>query len=157
MTKQQRNMPTMKEIRAHWAAWVQDTLGDVDESPVRLANGRSAGLCYACGMYEPGCERAHIVARANGGLDTVENLHPLCPPCHKASEHVEGDDYWRWLESWTLTEATLAKAFWLDFGSAARLVARVLRGEDAMLADFCNRAPTLQRRTSRCLVGRARR
>jgi hypothetical protein len=51
----------------------------------------------ACGIPKGGAVRAHIVPRACGGPDTVENLHILCDWCHHNSEFLEGDTYWRWL------------------------------------------------------------
>jgi hypothetical protein len=53
------------------------------------------GTCFACGM--DGAERAHILARAVGGGDEVENLHILCGVCHKDSEYLDGGRYMGWL------------------------------------------------------------
>lgn len=128
MSSQKRTMPTMTQVRAHWAGWVRDTLDDEDESPVTMEDGRKGGLCYACGLYWADCERAHIVARCNGGTDTVDNLHPLCRSCHKASELHEGDDYWLWLDSWTLTKAMCARLFYLNPSAAATLMADYVAG-----------------------------
>lgn len=38
--------------------------------------------CIRC--LEPArCERAHVIDRCYGGLDGVQNIVPLCVPCHK--------------------------------------------------------------------------
>ena len=37
--------------------------------------------CERCGVH--GIDAHHIVPRADGGADEVENLHALCVACHK--------------------------------------------------------------------------
>lgn len=110
---QSRRMPTRSAIMAYWSK--QLMRDDADPvRPYKLAVGAKTGwdsplefresldVCWACGMdWGDGdaahTERAHITARCNGGADAVENLHLLCPMCHRASESVEGDMYWEWL------------------------------------------------------------
>lgn len=44
------------------------------------------GRCRACGWAPRGfdrIERAHLVARSQGGGDVDDNLVPLCSPCHR--------------------------------------------------------------------------
>lgn len=53
--------------------------------------------CFACGMAGEETERCHIFPKCKGGADTVENLHLLCPECHKQSEMLYEDEYWEWL------------------------------------------------------------
>jgi len=126
MTGQQRTMPTAAQVRSHWAAWFLQTHDDVDDSP-QTEGDASVSLCYACGYYWPDCERAHIVARCNGGSDSVENLHMLCKTCHRASEPYEGDAYWEWITGWTITHAILARRFAESPGAVAEVVVRSLR------------------------------
>ena len=86
-----RKMPSKRQIKTHWAEklvyWEKfDSVEEVWE----------ADYCWACGMLE-NTERAHIQSRWRGGDDNVENLHLLCPDCHKASEFLDGDVYIVWL------------------------------------------------------------
>ena len=46
-------------------------------------------ICRECGQV-PSSTAAHIVARADGGQDTMANLRGLCGPCH-SSETAERD------------------------------------------------------------------
>lgn len=39
------------------------------------------GRCLRCGRSAR-CERAHLIDRSQDGLDGVQNLVPLCFPCH---------------------------------------------------------------------------
>lgn len=48
----------------------------------KLINGRwTGGKCATPGCIRPGQICDHIVARADGGADTVENLRWLCRAC----------------------------------------------------------------------------
>jgi hypothetical protein len=72
------------------------------------------GLCFACG-FDAGrssgkLDRAHIIARCEGGPDTVDNLHILCLSCHKASEGLLGDPYWAWLAERTFLDRAIQVA-----------------------------------------------
>lgn len=96
-----RKMPTERAIRRHWRAWLADREGNFDAKEA---------LCFACGMIEE-CERAHILARCDGGDDGVDNLHMLCRVCHKVSEGLSGDGYWLWLDSWTFRDRTMHELF----------------------------------------------
>ena len=89
--KNPRRMPTKKAIKTHWAKWLVyfEKFDSVDEL-------FEADYCFACGMEEK-TERAHILAKFKGGSDEVDNLHLLCPQCHKASEFMDGVDYNKWL------------------------------------------------------------
>jgi len=45
------------------------------------------GKCYCCGAELEGLaswEAGHILAAANGGPDTIENLRPVCSTCNKS-------------------------------------------------------------------------
>jgi 5-methylcytosine-specific restriction endonuclease McrA len=55
-------------------------------------------FCFACGMVGR-VERAHIVAYSLTKDNSVENLHLLCEHCHRESEGISGEAYWRWLRA----------------------------------------------------------
>ena len=75
---------------------------DVTDLWNRYQNGLSAAeateddYCFACG-FKARTERAHIQASVEGGEDDVENLHLLCPDCHRQSELLSGYEYYEWL------------------------------------------------------------
>jgi 5-methylcytosine-specific restriction protein A len=39
-------------------------------------------MCTAAGRVTPATQLDHIVPKAKGGTDSVDNLQPLCKPCH---------------------------------------------------------------------------
>lgn len=97
--KQQRKMPTERQIREYWAEWLSSENSDKFDSP---QEAREKGVCFACGMKAMGnIERAHITARCEGGTDTLDNLHMLCKACHKDSEFLSGDAYFQWFRERT--------------------------------------------------------
>ena len=96
----ERKMPTEKAIRSHWVDRLWKIKGfDCPEEFME------PGVCFACTMVYgilngKGCiERAHIKARVAGGDDSLENLHMLCPVCHKDSEFIPIENYMGWLVS----------------------------------------------------------
>lgn len=99
---QYRSMPSVRAIREYWAP-VLARIGKYDSVTEALDP-----TCFACGFDTvPGCrglERAHILSRVSGGADTVDNLHMLCPMCHKASEFLTGEPYWIWLSERTIVD-----------------------------------------------------
>ena len=105
--KDRPKLPTHKVIRDHWRSWCWDRHNDPPEDK----------YCFACGMIDETrtLERAHIVARCNGGSDTAENLHLLCHTCHRASEYREGPEYFKWLETWTMHDRLLLEAAKLGY------------------------------------------
>lgn len=74
--------------------------------------------CFACGMYDGGTDRAHILARCEGGTDDVENLHLLCNTCHKDSEIISGDRYTEWLLERSVMDMLMSRAFRSGFNLA---------------------------------------
>lgn len=53
---------------------------------------RDEGLCQPClraGRYTPGTEVDHIISKANGGTDDLDNLELICTECHKAKTSQE--------------------------------------------------------------------
>jgi 5-methylcytosine-specific restriction protein A len=52
----------------------------------RLVLDRAGGRCERCGAVAD--DAHHLVARARGGADTLDNLEALCEDCH-AEEHEQ--------------------------------------------------------------------
>jgi hypothetical protein len=100
------NLPTELTIRRHWCDQLWNEKGFDSR-----AEFMERGNCFACGMNPGGSlERAHIHARTNGGSDTADNLHMLCRTCHRDSEYLEGDDYWRWFWERTSTDMLMSSS-----------------------------------------------
>ncbi len=62
---------------------------------VRLRNAamkRDKYICQLCllqGICTPAREVDHILNKARGGSDTMDNLQSVCKPCHKAKTQKE--------------------------------------------------------------------
>jgi hypothetical protein len=67
-------------------------------------------VCFACGMEASGFERCHIFPRVKGGPESADNLHMLCKVCHKDSEYLEGEAYWRWFWERTASDMLMSRA-----------------------------------------------
>lgn len=83
-----RKMPSATAIATYWAPIIQETYGkSIDRD-----------TCFKCGHVENefNNDRAHIIARCDGGSDEVGNLWMLCKLCHKESElmHPWIKHYW---------------------------------------------------------------
>ena len=100
--RERPNLPSEKKIREYWQStdiWLKKPTQFCSSSELLEKD-----VCFACGfMHNPrkkkstkSCERAHILARSEGGSDTVENLHMLCRYCHLDSEMISGEKYWDW-------------------------------------------------------------
>lgn len=48
----------------------------------KLVHERDQWICCRCGRITMDLECDHIVNKAQGGTDDMENLQSLCPPCH---------------------------------------------------------------------------
>ncbi|WP_233132569.1 HNH endonuclease [Paraferrimonas haliotis] len=46
-------------------------------------------MCLNTGVVTPAVTVDHIVAKAHGGTDHMENLQALCDKCHKAKTAAE--------------------------------------------------------------------
>lgn len=97
-------MPSADGVRRYWASQLVK-LGKFDS----ITEAAEPGSCFACGFHDA-LERAHIVARSDGGPDEVGNLHLLCRPCHRSSEGLSGETYWSWLASRTYVDVLLQEA-----------------------------------------------
>jgi 5-methylcytosine-specific restriction protein A len=67
-----------RQSRGYGAAW---------ERLRKIVLQRDSGLCQPCWNGEPRrVTRAnqvdHIIAKANGGTDDLDNLNAICSPCH---------------------------------------------------------------------------
>lgn len=49
------------------------------------------GVCLSCGS-DTDISADHVVALANGGTNTLDNIQPLCRPCN-SKKHVKTIDY----------------------------------------------------------------
>jgi 5-methylcytosine-specific restriction endonuclease McrA len=57
------------------------------EKARQIALSRDNYLCQHClkkNRATPAQEVDHIVPKAKGGTDDIDNLQSLCPPCHRA-------------------------------------------------------------------------
>jgi hypothetical protein len=107
MSNSTRRMPTELAARAHWvdALWERKGFDSPEEFLER-------GICFACGMTGRGgsLDRAHILARCNGGSDDPSNIHMLCRLCHKDSETLDGEAYWSWFWQRSWMDAAISAA-----------------------------------------------
>jgi 5-methylcytosine-specific restriction endonuclease McrA len=97
VSKQKRKMPCHSRVFHHWRI------------NKLLPLNATKYTCFECGYVHPtGCnlERAHIVARCDGGPDICENLVLLCHDCH-----VETDG--RTFAEWTNTLKNKQNGLWL--------------------------------------------
>lgn len=99
---QPRNDPPARKIYEVWSP-VLVHLNKFDS----LAESRER-ICWACGMQPKySLERAHILARVDGGSSLPVNYHMLCSECHLTSEFLFGRSYWEWF-----MRPTLHPAYW---------------------------------------------
>lgn len=52
--------------------------------------------CFACGNRLKGIERCHIIPFILCKNSNIDNMHLLCPVCHRESECHE--NYWSWIK-----------------------------------------------------------
>ncbi|GIH79016.1 hypothetical protein Plo01_54450 [Planobispora longispora] len=99
-------VPTHEEIARYWCG---RALPGSDYIPF---DDLGEPECFACGwcrveqvrskkalaMLWKGLERAHVVPRALGGPDAVENVILLCQRCHRdAPDTADAARFWRWV------------------------------------------------------------
>jgi len=95
-----RTYPSNKAIRTFWADWLASSESS-DDDPKFICAGEvftEGDVCFACGT-ECSLERAHILARCEGGSDEVSNFHLLCGRCHRQSEFIHGAEYLEWFRA----------------------------------------------------------
>lgn len=80
LKKKRSNSPT-KKVRKSIPKSVKDKVWDTC-----IGKERGVGSCYCCctDIDSKKFDCGHIVASANGGLDIVENLKPVCSTCNKS-------------------------------------------------------------------------
>lgn len=106
MSRQKRKYVSVQKVKKFWASKLVelekfDSIHEVMETSISDEDGEERHLCFACGRGGP-VERAHILARCEGGSDGVENIHLLCHQCHVLSELLSGDHYWRWFSKMSM-------------------------------------------------------
>lgn len=112
-----KGMATSATIRKHWAEWLVEQ-GKFDSVEEVL----EGNYCFACGFEDVDpIERAHIVALADGGPNSADNLHNLCRFCHKASELLSGDSYFEWFRNRNVWHRQLEIFMRNQAGGATRL------------------------------------
>ena len=112
-------MASKSKIRAHWVESLYISKG-YDSQKEFL----EADACFACGFDGPGTlERCHITALQDGGGNGAENLHLLCPCCHKDSEMLSGDAYWQWFNQRTFVDRLLSEAVKRGFNAFSAMTA----------------------------------
>lgn len=98
-----RRMPSKATIINYWLnnheshPEAKPWMDRVGEYFIERTHKDEVDTCFACDFINGPAERAHIKARCDGGSDEPDNLHLLCPQCHKDSEFMEGQAYWRWI------------------------------------------------------------
>lgn len=102
-----RRLATEKKIREYWSERLYAFNDSHFDSAEEL---KEENLCFACGCDDVKCERAHIIAKCEGGSDNESNLHMLCPTCHKNSEYLTLNDYFLWIKSRTMFDMLIARS-----------------------------------------------
>ena len=94
MKKKKRKLPTKRQIKDFWKHDLILLKPYQFHSIEQIERG---DYCFACGLLNHNrTERAHILARREGGPDHVGNLHLLCSICHLKSELLYGAAYNDW-------------------------------------------------------------
>jgi len=112
---QKRNMPSRQKIADYWSASkegqdhilrIRDTY-HVDVSDL-LCIENDIPHCWACNVTSVsasssyndsylGLDRCHIIPKALGGPDAVENLVLMCTRCHNDSpDTIDESIFWKW-------------------------------------------------------------
>ena len=109
-----RRMPTKNQIKEYWWKRLVELEKFICKDEVFEDD-----YCFACG-FEAHTERAHILAKCEGGNNEPSNLHLLCSQCHKTSELLNGKRYWNWFEKQNIFDVCTQFYFsnggtWADF------------------------------------------
>ena len=89
MSKQKRKMPSHSMVFHHWRM-------------MGLKPAKNKQTCFRCGYTAPdklNLERAHIIARCNGGPDHVDNLVICCHHCHVFTDGWTRDEWVHFLKT----------------------------------------------------------
>jgi hypothetical protein len=91
MNQTKRKMPTIQAINRMWVGFL------IHIGRIKKRADVHRHFCWVCGYESDGpMERAHILARQDGGGDGPENIHMLCSTCHRQSEFLNGGMYFMW-------------------------------------------------------------
>lgn len=99
---------TRENIKAYWVPELVKMDKFIDR-----ADAYEYDACFACGVDyskkegQNSTERAHILAKCCGGSNEISNFHLLCEGCHKQSELLSGEEYWRWFEKQSLIHSSM--------------------------------------------------
>jgi len=98
-----RKLPSEVAIREYWRdrLWREKGFDSPDEF-------MEPSVCFACGIADHDIEKAHIKARCEGGTDSPDNIHMLCPICHRDSEALTGGQYFKWLGERTFMDMAIS-------------------------------------------------
>lgn len=116
-------MPSAKGIFLYWESKGFTELPEVDDLLVEWGQMGSKDrepwqVCWSCAQDELPVDRAHLLARVYGGLDTPANLVMLCRTCH-----LDQPDYGRQSAiSWINKRAYLANYGVTFFGELPLLI-----------------------------------
>lgn len=104
------NLPKKQRVLEYWAPILISKYGwDVFDYVYEGLGIKDGGdVCFACHCTAK-TQRAHIMARCDGGTDEVDNIHLLCPSCHAESEGIDGDLYFDWLINYDRNNSPLFK------------------------------------------------
>ncbi|MBF0398624.1 MAG: HNH endonuclease [Desulfobacterales bacterium] len=101
-----RKMPSKDAIRKYWADKIDLTKKNFDSKFEFIEEKDS---CFSCGQLS-NLQRCHIKPKCEGGQDSVDNLHLLCPICHKDSEFLKDKTYWDWFYQRTCMDMFISLA-----------------------------------------------
>ena len=76
-------MPSVYEIYTYW----QEEYGLTAWRGGKQRRKQNGVHCFAC-TWQGRLERAHILAKCDGGSDDVSNIHLLCRSCHVMQEGI---------------------------------------------------------------------
>jgi hypothetical protein len=93
-----KSMANKRKIIDYWVHGLGSKLLESRGIELGCFDKDNYSCCFACGDILQ-VERYHILAIAEGGLNSVDNLHLLCKYCHLESEMISGVIYWEWLEN----------------------------------------------------------
>lgn len=79
------NQPTLKPVENYG----QGRGGRPWRRIKKQVHERDQWICCRCGMITMNLECDHIVNKAQGGTDDLENLQSLCKKCHDEKSHEE--------------------------------------------------------------------
>lgn len=104
--------PHKRNLKYHWAEWLvaQDKFDSVKEV-------LEADHCFACG-FEQELQKAHILARSEGGSNEESNIHLLCNFCHRDSELISGETYYLWFKERNALDRIMASGVQYGFNTS---------------------------------------